>query len=99
MSKLPILVVISSSNLSLLISRVIEVFLILYAILSVASSTLSNLLVGSFSLVDSLLILLSLDSYRVYGEYIFGSTTRTSFCAYASIAGGVLVVGTGSELS
>ena len=67
-SEWPILVVPSSSDLSLLFSRVIEVVLILYAILSVASSTLSNLLVGSFSLVDSLLILLYLD--RVCGEYI-----------------------------
>ena len=70
----------SFSNVSLLISRVaIEVFVILYAILPVASSTLSNLLVGSFLLVDSLLILLSLD--RGVWRINIGSTTRTSFCS------------------
>ena len=74
-SNWPILVVPSFSNVSLLISRV--VIEVLYAILPVSSSTLSNLLVGSFLLVDSLLILLSLD-HGVWKINI-GSTTRTSF--------------------
>ena len=65
----------SFSNVSLLISRV--VIEVLYAILPVSSSTLSNLLVGSFLLVDSLLILLSLD--RGVWKINIGSTTRTSF--------------------
>ena len=65
----------SFSNVSLLISRV--VIEVLYAILPVSSSTLFNLLVGSFLLVDSLLILLSLD--RGVWKINIGSTTRTSF--------------------
>ena len=50
-------------NVVLLISRD-EVLVILYTILPVASSTVSNLLVGSIFLVDSVLIILSLDQLR-----------------------------------
>ena len=65
----------SFSNFLILISRVVLV--ILYAILPVAPSTLSNLSVGSLFLVDSVLILLSLD--RGVWRINIGSTTRTSF--------------------
>ena len=58
----------------LLISRD-EVLVILYTILPVASSTVSNLLVGSIFLVDSVLIELSLDHTLLEGIINYCSST------------------------